>query len=160
MRTWKSLLALILLAGGTALASDTFKTLDRVEAARLSGAENHAVPTIVALWSSECVHCKKNLERFTEMVGEDVRIRLVSVAVEPAFDGLAAPLDRIGVPGERFAYGSESPEAIAYALDSRWRGELPRTILFDGQGGRTAVSGVLSKEAVLDALGLAASVRR
>ena len=49
---------------------------------------------------------------------------------------LAQLLARSGLRrDERYAYGDESPEALAHALDPRWRGELPRTYLFDGQGG-------------------------
>ena len=134
-----------------------FQTLDRVAAARIVDPSSHTVPTIVTLWSSECVHCKKNLKLFAEMVKADRRFRLVTVAVEPQFAGLAEPLDLLAVPGQRFAYGAESPEALGYALDSKWRGELPRTIFFDGKGGKTALSGLVTETTVRASLGLQAN---
>lgn len=137
-----------------AAAAAGFQPLDRIAAARVANPATHAAPTIVALWSSECVHCKKNLQLFAELARMQPGLVLVTVAVEPAFDGLAEPLDRLAVPGVRFAYGSESPEALGYAIDAKWRGELPRTLLFDGRGGKTAVSGLLTEERVRAALAL------
>ncbi|MCC4116110.1 hypothetical protein LLG90_12185 [Aromatoleum toluclasticum] len=131
-----------------------FRTLDRAAAAQLVNPSSYTVPTIVALWSSECVHCKKNLKLFAEMAKADRRLKLVTVAVEPHFAGLAEPLDHLAVPGQRFAYGPESPEALGYALDPKWRGELPRTIFFDGKGGKTALSGVVAEATVRSSLGL------
>lgn len=131
-----------------------FDVLDRPAAARLASAASHSGPTIVALWSSECVHCKKNLKLFAEMAKGDARIRLLTVAVEAPFAGLSEPLDQLGVPGPRFAYGPEAPEALAHSLDPKWRGELPRTFFFDGRGGRSAVSGLVTEAAVRSSLGL------
>ncbi|AKU11875.1 hypothetical protein AzCIB_1980 [Azoarcus sp. CIB] len=137
-----------------ACGATEFQALDRSAAARIVTPSSHAVPTIVALWSSECVHCKKNLKLFAEMAKTDPRFRLVTVAVEPQSAGLAEPLDLLAVPGQRFAYGPESPEALGYALDPKWRGELPRTIFFDGKGGKTALSGVVTEATVRSSLGL------
>jgi hypothetical protein len=36
-------------------------------------------------------------------------LRVMTVAIEPAFDGLVMPLERIGVSGQRFAYGDAAP---------------------------------------------------
>lgn len=124
-----------------AWAGEPIRLLDRQTARQLVDPARHARPTIVALWSSDCPHCKKNLALFAQLAKSDRRLRLLTVAAEPAWDGLAAPLDRLDVPGERYAYGDDAPEAVAYALDPNWRGELPRTLFFDGRGGRHAVSG-------------------
>jgi hypothetical protein len=56
------------------------------------------------------------------------------------------------MPAERYTYGADNPEALAYALDPNWAGELPRTYLFNGAGGKQAVSGVLTSQAVEKAL--------
>jgi len=58
------------------------------------------------------------------------------------------------VPGKRYVYGADSPEAIAFALDPKWRGELPRTLFFDGRGNRMAVSGVVGIASARQSLGL------
>lgn len=122
-----------------------FSPLDRAAARSLADAQSHRQPTIVALWSSDCVHCKKNLGLFAAMAKADRRLRVVTVATEPESATLAPLLEKTGIPGERFAYGSDNPEAIAYALDPAWSGELPRTLIFDGRGGKTALSGVIDE---------------
>lgn len=130
-----------------------FVPLDRAGARTLVDPAAHARPTIVALWSSDCGHCKKNLALFARLVRSAPRWRLVTVATETESEGLAAPLDRLEVPGRRYVYGGEAPEAIAHALDPAWRGELPRTLFFDGRGGRVALSGVVDAATIRRALG-------
>lgn len=125
-----------------------FAPLDRAAAQALTDPARYRAPTIVALWNSDCGHCKKNLDLFARLVKAEPRLRLITVATEVDFDGLAAPLDRLQVPGQRYAYGDDAPEALAYALDASWRLELPRTLFFDGQGGKTAVSGVVDEATV------------
>jgi hypothetical protein len=137
-----------------------FAHLDRQAAKALTDPARYSVPTIVALWSSDCGHCKKNLELFVRMLKAEPRLRLITVATEADFDGLAVPLDRLQVPGQRYAYGTDAPEALAFALDPRWRGELPRTLFFDGLGGKTAVSGVVDEAAVKNLLKVDGGQRR
>lgn len=154
MNRLKCLLAALLCSSAAICAADDFVSLDRAGAARIVNATSHTKPTIVALWSSECIHCKKNLKLFAEMAKADPQLKLITVAVEPAEQGLAQALDRFAVPGIRFAYGAEAPEALAYALDPKWRGELPRTILFDGRGGKVALSGVITEATARASLAL------
>lgn len=154
MKTWIAGICLLLaVTMPGAVTADAVQPLDRAGAARLADAAAHGTPTIVALWSTDCVHCKKNLKLFSELAAADRGLRVVTVAAQPLAADLAAPLDRLVVPGNRFAYGSDAPEALAYALDPAWRGELPRTLLFDGRGGRVALTGVLDCTRVLAALG-------
>lgn len=150
------LLLLLVLAGMKAAAAEPFLVLDRQGARSLVDAKSHSAPTIVALWSSDCPHCKRNLKLFAHMATDYPRLRLITIAVEPLSEELAVPLDRLSVPGARYAYGAESPEALAHALDPKWRGELPRTLLFDGNGGKEVVSGAMDEHGVRRHLGLTA----
>lgn len=147
MRTVFALLAACLFAA-TALAAEPIRPLDRKSAKQLTDPTQHKQPTIVALWSTDCPHCKKNLALFARLTKEDRRLRLLTVATEPVWDGLAAPLRQLGGQGEHYAYGDDAPEALAYALDTGWRGELPRTLFFDGRGGRQSVSGIVDANRV------------
>lgn len=135
------------------LAGDSFIPLDRKSASALVDAKSYAKPTVLALWSTDCSHCKTNLEVFARLARSG-RMTLITVAAERVSPGLAAPLDKLAVPGKRYAYGDDAPEAIAFALDPKWRGELPRTLFFDGRGGRKAVSGAVDEASVLGYLGL------
>lgn len=151
MRATCTMLALWL---ASAAGAADFVELDRKRAAALTDPAAHRVPTVVALWSLECVHCKKNLARLAALARAEAGVRLITVAVQAPEPGLGEPLERLAVPGERYAYGPDAPEALAYALDPRWRGELPRTLLFDGRGGAVAHSGVLGEAQMRGALGL------
>ncbi|MGE5453330.1 MAG: TlpA family protein disulfide reductase [Acidobacteriota bacterium] len=151
-----SICAAGLLAGMTALPvhAAAFKALDRAAARQLLDAAHYAQPTVVALWSSDCTHCKKNLRVLSELVQRHKQVRVITVAVEPETAVLAPILDRNHMPAERYAYGSENPDAIAYAIDPKWAGELPRTYLFNGTGGKEAVSGEITMESLDRALNL------
>lgn len=141
MKPWIASAWMALLA--VAAQATTFTHLDRASAKRLLEATNYKQPTVVVLWSSDCGHCKKNLAMLKVLIKQDKALRVVTVAVEPETAALAPILDRNNMPAERYAYGSDNPDALAYALDPNWAGELPRTYLFNGAGGKQAVSGVL-----------------
>lgn len=144
-----SLLALVL---AQAVQAGGFTALDRQGARALTDPGQHRQPTIVALWSSDCVHCKKNLALFAAMAKADRRLRVITVATEPDSPALGPLLDKNGIDGTRYAYGSDNPEAIAYALDPNWAGELPRTLFYDGRGRQTKVSGVIKPDDALRAV--------
>lgn len=121
-----------------------FTPIDRVAAGKLMDASNYHQPTIVALWSSDCSHCKKNLALLSSLTKTDKRIRVITLAAEVESSELAPLLDRYPLNGARYAYGNDNPEAIAYAIDPNWAGELPRTYFFNGSGGKEKVSGVIT----------------
>lgn len=149
------LLAPLLLASFTlpvAQASD-FTAIDRKQARQLVDPVAYKQPTVVALWSSDCSHCKKNLKLFKELGQREKQLTIISIATEPESPALTAHLAALPA-SQRYAYGHESPEALAFALDPEWHGELPRTLLFDGKGGRVALSGVLDEASIRRALHL------
>ncbi len=150
----KRLVLISLLLACTAAFATAFIALDRKSARMLTDKATHTAPTIVALWSTDCPHCKTNLGLFANMVKADASLRLITVAVEPLSAEVAASLDRSKVPGKRYVYGADAPEAIAFALDPKWRGELPRTLLFDGHGNRVAISGTVDRASTRKSLGL------
>ncbi len=154
MNAMRFVFGLLLVGLSGAAAAGGFNELDRRAAAALGDPAAHRTPTVIALWSLECVHCKKNLVTLAALARAEPRLRLITVAVQELEPGLAEALQRLAVPGERYAYGPDAPEALAYALDPRWRGELPRTLLFDGRGGAVAHSGVLGEAQMRGALGL------
>ena len=150
---FRTLLLFASLFASTAQAAD-FIALDRQSARRLTEAESHRQPTIVALWSSDCSHCKKNLQLLADLRKANKRLQVITIAAESESPELAPMLDRYAIAGQRYAYGSDSPEAIAYAIDPNWAGELPRTFLFNGNGKKEKVSGVISPQIAAKATGL------
>jgi thiol-disulfide isomerase/thioredoxin len=139
----RKLLAVLLVTLATGAVAADFTSLDRPTGRSLTAAASHTRPTVVALWTSDCVYCKKNLRTLATLAKTNRQLRIVTVAAEVPGPATRPEIDKTGVPGERYAYGDDVPEALAYALDPHWRGELPRTYLFDGKGGVQAVSGVI-----------------
>jgi len=142
-----------LVATAMAVAAD-FLPLDRAVARQLLNPENHRQPTVVALWSADCGYCKQNLQLLSRLAKSNKRLRVITVAAEPASAQHGPMLSAYALSGARYAYGSDSPEAIAYALDPSWAGELPRTFMFNGAGHQEKVSGVISVATVEKATGL------
>ena len=143
--TFRTFLLLTSLLASTAQASD-FIALDRHTARRMTEAESHRQPTIS--------HCKKNLQLLADLRKANKRLQVITIAAESESTELAPMLNRYAIAGPRYAYGSDSPEAIAYAIDPNWAGELPRTFLFDGKGKKEKISGVISPRIVAKATGL------
>lgn len=150
----KTLFAVILtLASIPLMAGPPVQPLDRATARTLGSPGHHPGPTVVALWSADCVYCKQNFRQLAALAGAPGRVKIITVATEPASPELTAILDQLAPPGPRYAYGDDAPEALAHALDPAWRGELPRTLIFDGRGGRQALSGSLDPARLAQALG-------
>jgi hypothetical protein len=144
---------LFLIAAGPLAAAD-FTLLDRQSAKKLLSPESHQQPTIVALWSSDCNYCKKNLKLISGLTKGNKKLRVITVAAEPESAQLWPMLKPYALSGPRYAYGTDNPEAIAYAIDPKWGGELPRTFLYDGRGGKEVVAGVITTSVVEKATGL------
>lgn len=150
----RRLSALIFLLAAGPLAAAEFTPLDRLAARKLLNPESYQQATIVALWSSDCNYCKKNLKLLSSLAKSNNKLRLITVAAEPESAELGPMLEPYALSGPRYAYGSDNPEAIAYAIDPKWGGELPRTFLFDGRGGKAVIAGVVSTATVEKATGL------
>jgi len=150
----RRILSLCFLIAAGPLAAADFTPLDRNTARRLLDPASHKQPTIVALWSSDCNYCKKNLKLFSSLARSNKQLRVITVAAEPETAQLGPILKRYALTGPRYAYGNDSPEAIAYAIDPNWGGELPRTFLFDGTGRKEKIAGVISSQVVEKATGL------
>jgi hypothetical protein len=149
----RTFLLLVSFLSSTVQAAD-FIALDRQTARRLTEAETYRQPTIVTLWSSDCSHCKKNLQVLADLRKANKNLRVITIAAESANAELGPMLDHFAIAGPRYAYGSDSPEAIAYAIDPIWAGELPRTFLFNGNGKKEKISGVISPQIAAKATGL------
>lgn len=135
-------------------AQPLIEALSKEQARLLVDPAQYQQPTLLALWSLECAYCKKNLAQFAELQRQHPSIQLITLAAEPAESGHGEALQKLAIPGRHFAYGNQASEALAFAVDPNWRGELPRTLLFDGKGGRQALSGVIAPQRALQLLGL------
>jgi hypothetical protein len=140
-----------MLAGAAGAAG--FQPLD---VARAQGLLRQPGPAVITLWSVDCSHCKKNLDLFAALRGRLPGVALHTILTDPPEDLQTAwpVLAGRGLTEGAWAYGEETDERLRHAIDPAWRGELPRSYILDGRGGRQAVSGVLDEATLRRALGL------
>ncbi len=107
-------------------------------------------PFILSVWSvNDCTYCLKEMAMFGELAKTRPDLPLVFVSIDapefvPQIDALLAKHGLASKPS--WVFNDDIPERPRMALDPKWRGELPRTYLYDAQHRREAVSGVVSTE--------------
>lgn len=142
-----SLLALWLVLGASAASAGELHsfTSDSLPAIR----QQHAGrPFILTLWSLTCHHCVKELQTLGRLARSERNLPLVIVSTDTPAEApeIRAALKRFGL--ERFdtwVFADAVPERLRYSIDPSWRGELPRSYLFDSAHRREAHSGMLSE---------------
>lgn len=148
MKTFGVWVALLLCGIAPLANAGGVEKLDRATASLLVDEDRYSQPTVVALWSLDCSHCKRYLKELGELSRGNDQVQIITVAVEPWHEEHGAVLDELNTGAQRYAYGDEVPAVLGYALDPAWHGELPRALFFDGQGNKEARSGRLSMDAV------------
>jgi DNA polymerase III psi subunit len=117
-------------------------------------AQTPGKPQIVEIWSLDCSYCRENVERIVAWQTKHPDVRLTMVAMD-SFDDNAPMLEQVLATMQlpphtaRHANAEAIPDKLRRALDTSWRGELPRTLLIDARGTRQGESGLLSPD-VLD----------
>lgn len=142
-------LACALLSIGAARAGNPLAPADPVRAF-----ERHSVQAIrdahagqafvLAMWSVYCEPCRDELATLGRFKAAHPHVPVVLVAADPPEDAEAiramlAQYDLAGV--ETWAFADAFVERLRYAVDPRWRGELPRTYFYDAEHRASAVSG-------------------
>ena len=102
-------------------------------------------PFVLSFWSVHCEPCAREMAVWREMQARhpDVKVVLVATDGPEEADRVEAFLRRHDPgPAERWRYADAFVEKIRYAIDPKWRGELPRTYFHDGEHRVEAVSGL------------------
>lgn len=105
-------------------------------------------PFILTLWSLTCHHCTKELQMLGRLVRADRQLPLAIVSTDSPAEAreIKAALKRFGLARiDTWVFADAVPERSRFAIDPAWRGELPRTYLFDAAHRRTAHSGLLDE---------------
>ena len=105
-------------------------------------------PFILILWSTSCTHCAKELRLLGKLVRDDPALPLAIVSTDTPDDArdIHSALQRFGLDHlSTWVFADNVPERLRHAIDPAWRGELPRTYLFDVSHRRTAHSGALNE---------------
>lgn len=112
-------------------------------------ASTHAgKPFILAFWSLSCVHCKANLELFGRLLRQHPQLKLVLVSTDSPEEGAAvmATLEKHGLEKlQTWVFADPFFERLYFEIDRRWRGELPRTYLYDATHQARTITGKLDE---------------
>jgi hypothetical protein len=103
-------------------------------------------PYILALWSVTCEPCRQDMPHWGPLQRRHPGVPILLVATDPPSDRalvekMLAQYDLGRV--ERWMFADDYVERLRYAIDPRWRGELPRTYLVDAARRTEAISGVV-----------------
>jgi thiol-disulfide isomerase/thioredoxin len=106
-------------------------------------------PYVLSLWSVHCAPCAEEMAMLREMRAKHPGVEIVLVAAD-------APSEREAIvrylakhdpgPAKLYRYADDFEERMRYAVDPRWRGELPRSYFVDAAGMVQSKTGVPERE--------------
>lgn len=146
-----ALCCLLSLASASVLGTDNAPRAFTVHSMQVIRAEQAGKPFVLAVWSVYCEPCRDELATLGQFKAKHSALPVILVAADPPADALAIAtvLSQYHLDGiERWAFADAFEEPLRYAIDPRWRGELPRTYLFDADHHSTTVVGRLNGEAL------------
>ena len=104
---------------------------------------------IVAVWSTDCPPCRRELSLLGAFRAEHPGVPIVLIATDPADNSelVEQVLDSFELPGTDFwLFGDAGAERLRHAIDPGWRGEMPRSYFYDRDGSRVGLSGPISED--------------
>ena len=111
---------------------------------------------VLVLWSLDCPSCYKELEMLGQLNSKytGLDIVLVSTDIEATQIELQTVLSKYKLENhnniELWVFSGDSDERLRYEIDRSWYGELPRSYLFTTKNEKQVVSGILSKEKLIE----------
>jgi thiol-disulfide isomerase/thioredoxin len=103
-------------------------------------------PTVIHFWGLTCGPCLVELPAWGRLQAERPDLRLVLIAADPLPqepERVSATLARANLGGsESWSFSDRFYERLRYEIDPAWGGELPRTVMIDGDGKTTVLPGV------------------
>jgi thiol-disulfide isomerase/thioredoxin len=115
-------------------------SMDAIRAARTGQ------PFALVFWSLDCSHCREEFPLLASAKRRRPTLDLILVSTDApeARAEIARTLEAAGLGrAEAWVFGAEAPERLRWAIDRKWRGELPRTYLFDASHQAIGISGKL-----------------
>lgn len=106
-------------------------------------------PFLLVFWSIDCPPCHKELAMLAQWHQDDLTIPLVLVATDGREwrDEVVTTLQRYHLAdADIWHFASEPVERLRFEVEPAWRGELPRSYLFDMAHQRSGVTGMLERE--------------
>jgi thiol-disulfide isomerase/thioredoxin len=140
----------LLFAGSVTADHVTIRPFDADSMAAIR-ARHAGKPFVLAFWSTGCEPCRKEmvLWRGLKLRHPQVPIVLVSADVPGEEAAVRAFLMRYNPgPVQHWMFADEFAERLRYSVDKNWRGEMPRTYLFDAAHVAEAHSGLLDRRVI------------
>ena len=148
MKRW--LAALLCLIAFSAQAAPDIKPFVRGSMAEIAAA-HQGKPYLLAFWSLTCTHCREELGQLGGLLKQHPGLPVVLVSTDTPEEGaeIAATLAEYQLGGaESWVFADSFTERLRAAVDKKWRGELPRTYLYDSAHRVEAYSGKLRPDAL------------
>jgi thiol-disulfide isomerase/thioredoxin len=108
-------------------------------------------PFVLSFWSVTCEPCRAEMAVWRAVKKAHPQLRIVLVSTDGIGErALAAKFLARYDPGpvELWGFDDEFVERVRYAVDPKWRGELPRSYLYDAAHTPEAHSGVVDEKTV------------
>lgn len=109
-------------------------------------------PYVLHAWGLHCPACVKGLPGWRDIVSGTPGLPLLLIQVDAVPDAVAATAERLRQVGlvarESWTVHDELDEFTRHALDARWLGETPFTLLSTPDGRVERVRGPVQREAV------------
>jgi len=106
-------------------------------------------PFILAFWSLTCAHCREELGLLGGLLKQYPALSVVVVSTDTPEEAsaIAATLAEYRLErAEAWVFADSFVERLRADVDRKWRGELPRSYLYDRAHQATAVSGKLDPQ--------------
>ena len=145
MRITRLLVAMLALWIGGAVGAESVKLRDFDAKSLASIAAGQAGrPFVLALWSIHCEPCIREMGQWGPLQRRYPGVQIVLVAADMPRERkkVISTLSRYDLAGvQTWAFADDFEERVRFAIDRTWRGELPRTYLYDAGGKVQARSG-------------------
>jgi thiol-disulfide isomerase/thioredoxin len=147
MRLSKLIVGVALLLAAAGVTAAELRDFDATTPEKIAVA--HAgKPYVLVLWSIHCEPCRAEMSQWPVLHRRYPGVDFVLVATDPPKERrqIAKVLSRYDMRGlQTFAYSDEFEDRVRYAVDRNWRGELPRTYLYDSGHRVQARSGLAER---------------
>jgi thiol-disulfide isomerase/thioredoxin len=142
-RILRAAVTALLLALSVPAAAAEFRDFD---AGSMRGirAEQAGKPFLLVFWSLYCEPCREEMSQWGELQRRHPGVAIILVATDPPQErvlmGKFLARHKLGKV-QSWAFADEFSERVRHSVDTRWRGELPRTYFYDRDHKAEARSG-------------------
>ena len=149
VKTIKSCLSICLLLTITAAMSEQPQQLKPFssESIKLIKQQHSHHPYILLLWSIDCPPCYTELQQIGN--SDQSLIDFIIITTDDISRAKEAEeiLNEFKISSKsQWIFANESKEKLTYSIDPQWRGELPRSYLYNGNELKDSHSGILTND--------------